>query len=53
MKIIIFYIFLILIFIPILFNLIFITRTVEEGFKGKGKGKKKKKEKEIRMLVIK
>jgi len=41
MKIIIFYIFLILIFIPILFNLIFITRTVEEGFKGKGKGKRK------------
>ena len=41
MKIIIFYIFLILIFIPILFNLIFITRTVEEGFKGKGKGKGK------------
>lgn len=41
MKIIIFYIFLILIFIPILFNLIFITRTVEEGFKGKGKKKEK------------
>ena len=41
MKIIIFYIFLILIFIPILFNLIFITKTVEEGFKGKGKGKRK------------
>jgi hypothetical protein len=39
MKIIIFYIFLILIFIPILFNLIFITRTIEEGFKGKRKGK--------------
>ena len=46
MKIIIFYIFLILIFIPILFNLIFITRTVEEGFKGKGK-KKNNKNKEV------
>jgi hypothetical protein len=46
MKIIIFYVFLILIFIPILFNLIFITRTVEEGFKGKGK-KKKNKNKEV------
>ena len=46
MKIIIFYVFLILIFIPILFNLIFITRTVEEGFKGKGK-KKNNKNKEV------
>jgi hypothetical protein len=46
MKIIIFYVFLILIFIPILFNLIFITRTIEEGFKGKGK-KKKNKNKEV------
>lgn len=40
MKIIIFYIFLIIIFIPIIFNSIFITRTVE-GFKGEKKGKKK------------
>jgi hypothetical protein len=39
MKIIIFYIFLILIFIPIIFNTIFITRTVEEGFKGDKKNK--------------
>ena len=46
MKIIIFYVFLILIFIPILFNLIFITRTLEEGFKGKGK-KKNNKNKEV------
>ena len=44
MKIIIFYIFLILIFIPIIFNSIFITRTVE-GFKGEKKEKKKKKKK--------
>ena len=51
MKIIIFYIFLILIFIPILFNLIFITRTVEEGFKGKGK-KKKNKNKEVSYKMV-
>ena len=51
MKIIIFYVFLILIFIPILFNLIFITRTVEEGFKGKGK-KKKNKNKEVMYKMI-
>jgi hypothetical protein len=38
MKIIIFYIFLILIFIPIIFNSIFITRTVE-SFKGNKKNK--------------
>ena len=44
MKIIIFYIFLILIFIPIIFNSIFITRTVE-GFKGEKKKKKEKKKK--------
>ena len=40
MKIIIFYIFLILIFIPLLFNKIFITKTIE-SFKGE-KGKKEK-----------
>ena len=51
MKIIIFYIFLILIFIPILFNLIFITRTVEEGFKGKGK-KKNNKNKEVSYKMV-
>lgn len=39
MKIIIFYIFLILIFIPILFKIVFITRTVEEDFKGEKKNK--------------
>ena len=44
MKIIIFYIFLILIFIPIIFNTIFIKRTVE-GFKGEDKEKKKEKKK--------
>lgn len=44
MKIIIFYIFLILIFIPIIFNSIFITRTVE-GFKGENNEEKKKKKK--------
>ena len=44
MKIIIFYIFLILIFIPIIFNSIFITRTVE-GFKGEDKKKNKKNKK--------
>lgn len=44
MKIIIFYIFLILIFIPIIFNSIFITRTVE-GFNGEKKKKKEKKKK--------
>jgi hypothetical protein len=44
MKIIIFYIFLILILIPIIFNSIFITRTVE-GFKGEKKKKKEKKKK--------
>ena len=38
MKIIIFYIFLILIFIPILFKIVFITRTIE-GFKGDKKNK--------------
>jgi hypothetical protein len=48
MKIIIFYIFLILIFIPILFNIIFITRTIED-FKG---DKKKKKEKEVKYELI-
>jgi len=41
MKIIIFYIFLILIFIPILFNIVFITRTVE-GFKVGKKNKEYK-----------
>jgi len=51
MKIIIFYIFLILIFIPIIFNSIFITKTVE-GFKGEDKEdkedkNKKKKKKEV------
>jgi len=44
MKIIIFYVFLILIFIPIIFNTIFITRTVE-GFKGEDKEEKKKNKK--------
>jgi hypothetical protein len=48
MKIIIFYIFLIFIFIPILFNIIFITRTIED-FKG---DKKKKKEKEVKYELI-
>ena len=38
MKIIIFYIFLILIFIPILFKIVFLTRTIE-GFKGDKKNK--------------
>jgi hypothetical protein len=38
MKIIIFYIFLILIFIPILFKIVFITRNIE-GFKGEKKNK--------------
>lgn len=44
MKIIIFYVFLILIFIPIIFNSIFITRTIE-GFKGEDKEEKNKKNK--------
>jgi hypothetical protein len=44
MKIIIFYIFLILIFIPILFKIVFITRTIEEGFKDGNKKDKKNKE---------
>ena len=48
MKIIIFYIFLILIFIPILFKLVFITRTVE-GFKGE---EKKDKNKEVMYKMI-
>lgn len=49
MKIIIFYIFLFLIFIPIIFNTIFITRTVE-SFKGEKKEKKKKKEVMYKMI---
>ena len=61
MKIIIFYVFLILIFIPIIFNSIFITRTVE-GFKGgnneekkekKEKKKKKKKNKKTKEVMYK
>ena len=44
MKIIIFYIFLILIFIPLLFKKIFITKTIE-SFKGEKKDKKDKKDK--------
>ncbi len=56
MKIIIFYIFLILIFIPIIFNSIFITRTVE-GFKGgnneEKKEKKKKKNKKTKEVMYK
>ena len=53
MKIIIFYIFLILIFIPLLFNKIFITKTIE-SFKGKKvkKEKKAKKEKVIEYTLI-
>lgn len=55
MKIIIFYVFLILIFIPIIFNSIFITRPVE-GFKGnkkkKNKKKKNKKKKEVMYKMI-
>ena len=59
MKIIIFYIFLILIFIPIIFNTIFIKRTVE-GFKGEDKEErnkkknknKKKKKKEVMYKMI-
>jgi len=52
MKIIIFYIFLILIFIPILFNTIFITRTIE-GFKdGDIKNIKNKKMKEVVYKMI-
>ena len=56
MKIIIFYIFLILIFIPILFKILFITSTVE-GFKDgdgekKEKKEKKKKEKEVEYKLI-
>ena len=53
MKIIIFYIFLILIFIPILFKIVFITRTVE-GFKDgdEDKKEKKKKEKEVEYKLI-
>jgi hypothetical protein len=50
MKIIIFYIFLILIFIPIIFNSIFITRTVE-GFKGEKKEKKKKNKEVIYKMI--
>lgn len=45
MKIIIFYVFLILIFIPIIFNSIFITRTVEGFNGGNNEEKKEKKEK--------
>jgi len=58
MKIIIFYVFLILIFIPIIFNSIFITRIVE-GFKGgnkeekKEKKKKKKKNKKTKEVMYK
>ena len=48
MKIIIFYIFLILIFIPILFKLVFITSTIE-GFKGE---ETKKKNKEVMYKMI-
>ena len=50
MKIIIFYIFLILIFIPIIFNSIFITRTVE-GFNGEKKEKKKKNKEVIYKMI--
>ena len=49
MKIIIFYIFLILIFIPILFKIVFITSTVE-SFKGEKKKNKKKKEVMYKMI---
>lgn len=45
MKIIIFYIFLILIFIPILFKIVFITRTIESFKSGNDEEKKEKKEK--------
>lgn len=45
MKIIIFYIFLILIFIPILFKIVFITRTIESFKNGNDEDKKVKKEK--------
>lgn len=45
MKINIFYIFLFLIFIPIIFNTIFITRTVESFKSGNNEEKKEKKEK--------
>jgi len=51
MKIIIFYVFLILIFIPIIFNSIFITRTVE-GFKGEDKEEKNKKNKNKKMKEV-
>ena len=58
MKIIIFYIFLILIFIPIIFNSIFITRTVESFNGGNNEEKeekkknKKKKKKEVMYKMI-
>jgi hypothetical protein len=55
MKIIIFYIFLILIFIPILFKIVFITRTVEGFNNGDGDGdkkEKKKKKKEVEYKLI-
>jgi len=60
MKIIIFYIFIILIFIPILFKIVFITRTVEGFNNGDGDGdkkekkkkEKKKKEKEVEYKLI-
>lgn len=52
MKIIIFYIFLILIFIPILFKIVFITRTVEEGFKDGNKKEKKGKNKEVLYKLV-
>lgn len=52
MKIIIFYIFLILIFIPILFKIVFITRTIE-SFKDKdGKNIKIKKNKEVSYKLV-
>jgi len=55
MKIIIFYIFLILIFVPLLFNKIFITKTIE-SFKGEKKSKNnnkvKKEKKEFEYELI-
>jgi len=53
MKIIIFYIFLILIFIPILFKIVFITRTVEEGFKDRNKKEKKIKKGKNKKVIYK
>ena len=52
MKIIIFYIFLILIFIPILFKIVFITRTVE-GFKDRNKKEKKIKKGKNKEVIYK